>query len=223
VKPALAELLRHPALWRGGSGACGGRASRSGVRELDDWLPGGGWPGGSLTELVCDHHGVGELSVLLPLLVRIGGGGRRVVFVAPPFVPYPPALAARGLALDTLLVVAVEDVPSRFWAAEQALRSGACGAVVLWLPVAGSTANGHGDRRLRRLQLAAERGDACGFVFRRNPAARHASSAALRLRLSPLRPSSAAGGSGDMPRRLSLTMLKCRGRAPGVPLVLALR
>lgn len=219
MKPVLAELSRHPALWRGGESRAG-CASPGGLRELDDWLPGGGWPVGALTELVCEHHGIGELGLLVPLLAHLAAAGRRVVLVAPPFVPYAPALAARGVALETLLVVTVEDVAARFWAAEQALRSGVCGAVLLWLPASGAGAVLRDGHRLRRLQLAAERGAASGFVFRSLPAAR--TPVALCLRLVPLCSGARTARSGTSAGRLSLTVLKCRGRAPHAPLVLAL-
>ena len=67
------------------------------------------------------------------------------------------------------------------WAVEQALRSGACGAVLWWPgPGAGS---GRGFRELRRLQLAAQEGHSLGLVFRPAQAARESSPSALRLLL----------------------------------------
>ncbi|MBX3682927.1 MAG: SOS cell division inhibitor SulA, partial [Thauera sp.] len=40
----------------------------TGFSALDAELPGGGWPAGALIELLADRPGVGELSLLLPLL-----------------------------------------------------------------------------------------------------------------------------------------------------------
>ena len=78
------------------------------------------------------------------------------------------------------------------WSAEQCLRSGSCGAVLSWLPVADYTL-------LRRLQLAAESGDALAFVFRPAKAASKTSPAALRLQLH-----------ADA-EQTDVEILKCRG------------
>jgi hypothetical protein len=66
----------------------------------------------------------------------------------------------------------------RLWAAEQALRSHGCGAVLSWpgtLTVP----------QVRRLQLASERGGGLGLVFRPAVEAGLASPAALRLLVRP--------------------------------------
>jgi cell division inhibitor SulA len=78
------------------------------------------------------------------------------------------------------------------WSAEQCLRSGSCGAVLSWMQQADYT-------QLRRLQLAAESGDALAFLFRPARAAAKASPAALRLQLH------ADAGHVD------IEILKCRG------------
>jgi hypothetical protein len=78
------------------------------------------------------------------------------------------------------------------WSAEQCLRSGACGAVLLW-------ARSPDYTQLRRWQLAAESGGALGFLFRPAAASEHASPAALRLRVH---------SDGDAS---GIEILKCRG------------
>jgi hypothetical protein len=70
------------------------------------------------------------------------------------------------------------SVKQCLWAAEQALKSGTCGAVLLW-PEQVRTA------QLRRLQLAAEQGDCPAILFRSPRVAGQASPAALRLRVRP--------------------------------------
>ena len=235
MSTALAELLRHPGLWRATDTGAGNRAWRtlpSGHAELDAWLPGGGWPAGALTELLCEHHGIGELGLLMPLLASLTGAGRPVLMVAPPLLPYAPALAARGVNLRVLLVVEPSSPREGLWAAEQALRSGACGAVLLWNRGADGADAKLMARANRRLQLAAERGGGCCFVFR-DGHARHgggadtpagsASPAVLRLQLSPggAAVRSAAARRACAEPRMALRVLKCRGRAPGAPLALA--
>ena len=88
-----------------------------------------------------------------------------------------PALAQQGIELNRLLVVRPGSATEALWAAEQALSSGVCAAVLLWL-------KGTDDRWLRRLKLAAESGGTLGVLFR---PARHryeSSPASLRLLIS---------------------------------------
>jgi cell division inhibitor SulA/protein ImuA len=85
-------------------------------------------------------------------------------------------LSVAGVNLKQLLVAKPQSAKDAWWTAEQALRSGACGAVLAWL-------NMPDERRMRRLQLGAESGRAWGVLFRSASAAQERSTAALRLRL----------------------------------------
>lgn len=186
----LAQLLEHPAIWRGRSAARIDTLS-TGFRALDEGLPGGGWPRTGLTEILAPRHGVGELRLLLPLLAKLAAvtPPRWIVWIAPPFEPYPPALAAHGVCVERQLVVRTE---TPLWAMEQALDSGACELVLAWVRRAQ-------PRNLRRLQLAAGRGRTPGFLFRALSTARESSPAELRLLCEP----DAAGAR--------LRLLKSRG------------
>jgi len=151
-------------------------ALATGFAELDAVLPGGGWPVGAITELMPETQGIGELSLLMPALAQLSRAGRYLAWISPPCLPYPPALVQHGLALERLLLVQAQDARTVLWAIEQALRCPAIGAVLAW-PAALD------DRRVRRLQLAAEAGGSCGLLYRPPDAARQPSPAALRLRL----------------------------------------
>jgi len=151
----------------------------TGFAQLDAVLPGGGWPVGAITELMPDAQGIGELSLLLPALAQLSRAGRYIAWIAPPCLPCPQALTRHGLALERLLLVQTRDVQTGLWATEQALRCPAIGAVLAW-PAALD------DRRVRRLQLAAEAGGSCGLLYRPPAAAQQPSPAALRLRLRAL-------------------------------------
>lgn len=151
----------------------------TGYASLDALLPGGGWPLGAVTELLSDACGIGEFSLLLPALVTLARSGRHVACIAPPHLPYAPALRQAGLPLERLLLIqpAGAEAPRlSLWAAEQLLRCPAIGAVLLW-------PGAIDERRVRRLQLAAETGGGCGLLYRPAQAAHHASPAALRLQL----------------------------------------
>jgi cell division inhibitor SulA/protein ImuA len=175
--PKLARLLEHPAIWRGRSAA---RRSGlpSGFAALDEHLPGHGWPRTGLIEILVARFGSGELTVLLPALAALtrAAAARWCVWVAPPLMPFAPALAAGGMLLDRVAIVGGERP---MWAFEQTLRSGACDAVLGW-------ARRLRLREVRRLQLAAERGRALGVLFRPRRAALESSPAVLRLGLEPL-------------------------------------
>ena len=184
----LARLLEHPAIWRGTSVARAEVLS-SGFGALDDRLPGGGWPRSGLIELLVSRFGVGELTLLLPVLAALTSAplARSCVWVAPPFEPFAPALAAHGVALERALVVRVPAAQKRnrrgsldgiLWAFEQSLGSGACDLVMAW-------AKRPRSKEVRRLQLAAERGRTLGVLFRPLQAARESSHAVLRMAIEP--------------------------------------
>lgn len=192
--PRLAQLLAHPALWRGRN-AARVPVVPTGFEALDASLPGGGWPRTGLVELLVPRLGIGELRLLMPALAALSRepSARWCAWIAPPFEPFAPALVAHGVALGRVLVV---RAPTPLWALEQSLASGACDTVLAWVRQA------H-PRALRRLQLAAEHGRALGLVFRAPAAASEPSAAVLRLQLAP-----ASDG-------LRITLLKSRGGARG--------
>jgi len=198
---ALSEVLRHPAIWRGNSvGRVTLASVPTGFPRLDAELPGGGWPRGALTEIAFEGEGIGELSLLLPALAALSRGDLWVALIAPPHLPYAPALARAGLDLARVLVVRTAGAGQTLWAAEQALRSGSCAAVLAW---PGSV----NERGLRKLQLAAEAGKAWGVYFLAACAAPPVSPAALRLRLAP-----AEGGDAEE-EGLRVHIVKRRGPA----------
>ena len=171
----------------------------TGRSALDARLPGGGWPTASLIEVLLDAPGLGEVQLFLPALVQsqqASGETPWLVWIAPPHEPFAPALAQHGIDLDRLLVVRPASATEALWAAEQALSSGVCAAVLLWL-------KGTDDRWLRRLKLAAEAGGALGVLFRPERHRFESSPAALRLLLT----------RGDEYPRLDL--IKVQGGRPG--------
>ena len=197
MRESVAELVqRQPGLWLG-SGVAKIKTEATGWPELDRVLPGGGWPAGALTELYCPVEGIGEFSLLLPLLVRLTGAGKRVVLVAPPHLPYSQALSERGVKLDKLVLLSPQSARDTLWAAEQTLRCAAVGLVVAWPQRA------H-DRELRRLQLAAETSGATMILYRPLREARTFSPAALRMVVQP-------SGTAS----LELEVLKSRGGHAG--------
>src|ERR1700685_297037 len=203
---SIAEILAEARVWKlkDASAAPARPVWSTGKSSLDARLPGGGWPTASLIEVLLDDTGLGEVQLFLPALVesqrRTGQGGTDdvpwLVWIAPPHEPYAPALAQQGIELTRLLVVRPATAIEALWAAEQALSSGVCAAVLLWL-------KGTDDRWLRRLKLAAEAGGALGVLFRPERHRFESSPASLRLLLT----------QGEHEARLDL--LKVQGGRPG--------
>lgn len=174
----LAQILSASALvWRGNESPSPTTRS-TGFGELDDCMPGGGWPVGTLIEIIPACEGVGELSLCLPVLAALCREGRRIALVAPPHVPYAPALKRAGLLLQSVLWVGADRDEDARWSAEQLLRDGNAGAVLVW-------SSTHDERLLRRLQLAAETGKSFAFLYRSTSCILQASPAALRIALYP--------------------------------------
>ena len=202
---SLDDILADARVWKlkDASAAPARPVWSTGKSALDARLPGGGWPTASLIEVLLENTGLGEVQLFLPALVecqRSTAQGRTeapwIVWIAPPHEPYAPALAQQGIELRRLLVVRPNSATEALWAAEQALASGVCAAVLLWL-------KGTDDRWLRRLKLAAEAGGALGVLFRPERHRFEFSPASLRLLMT----------QGEREARLNL--LKVQGGRPG--------
>src|SRR6202046_1073436 len=200
---SIAEILADARVWKlkDASAAPARPVWSTGRSSLDARLPGGGWPTASLIEVLLDESGLGEVQLFLPALVacqRRSGteDSPWIVWIAPPHEPYAPALAQQGIELGRLLVVRPNTATEALWAAEQALSSGVCAAVFLWL-------KGTDDRWLRRLKLAAEAGGSLGVLFRPESHRFESSPATLRIVMS----------QGTPGARVDL--LKVQGGRPG--------
>lgn len=186
----LENLLDARHVWRGQATASPSvKCFPTGNQALDAALPGGGWPGASLSEILVSAPGTGELRLVWPTLARLTRAGERVLLIGPDHQPYPQAWLAAEIDLRYLSIVNAQsrDV---LWATEQCLRSGSCGAIVCWPREVD-------DRSLRRLQVAAETGQSLAFAYRPIEAAVNASPAAVRLAVDA--------------KPAQLRLLKCRG------------
>lgn len=205
-------LTAHPQVFRlgqignAGASAADSAAVCSRFATLDAELPGGGWPRPGLTEILCNPIGVGELSLLLKGACTpsdtASKSAARTLWVLPPnqpWIPYAPGLVQRGINLEHLVIVRPKKYDDALWAAEQALKSGACQTVILWLNSVYCN-----WLSLRRLLQSANAGKSMGFLIRPLEAAAVPSPAGLRIALHPT-----ADG------RLRLDLLKRRGLPPG--------
>lgn len=204
IKATPASLLcKLPGVWRGSDlGSSSAAVQPTGWAPLDHALPGGGWPAGTLTELLTLQPATLEWRLLGPALKAVAAQGREIVLIAPPRQPFLPGLQQLGLDERRLVWIQADPPAERLWAAEQMIKSNACGAIIAWLPQVR-------PESVRRLQVCAQSGDALVFACRPE-AARHESSAApLRVLAHP-----------DMDWALRVHIIKRRGPTLDEPLAL---
>ena len=194
------------------------RCLPTGHAALSAELPDGGWPMGSLVELLSPHPGVGEIRLLRPALSQLETR-RPIALVQPPHAPNIVTWMSWRLDPRQLLWVCPEKPADALWAAEQILRNGSCGALLCWLPQVR-------PESLRRLHLAAQASDLLFVALRPSAAAAHATPAPCGWRWRPRRAdcpsiSSSAGAClryaaarGPGARRLRNTRPPCASGSP---------
>jgi hypothetical protein len=175
----VVALTQLPGVWRGGElERVVHPTVPTGFARLDRELPGGGWPTGTLSEVLHDGVGIGEVRFLARALARAAENDRLVAWINAPHLPYAPALARAGIPLERCLIVQPANREGALWSAEQALKSGACGAVLFWL----DQRQAAGDYAwLRRLQMAAEAGRSMAVFYRSTAAESLSTPAHLRV------------------------------------------
>ena len=178
-RPALAPgalpAAVSAALWRGDQlGTPLTSVHPSGFDALDAELPGGGWPGHGITEILSPQSATLEWRLLGPVLRRVCAAGRTVVVVGPPRTPHLPGLRLAGLDERHLVWVQAETPAERLWSAEQLVKANAGGALVVWLPQVR-------PEQVRRLQVLAAGHAGPVFLCRPSTAAQESSAAPLRV------------------------------------------
>lgn len=199
---SIAPETIHPSLWRASQLArATGDYVASGHAALSAELPGAGWPAGALTEILIQHRGTAELSLLQPALASLKQG--HIIFLQAPYQPQALALAGLGLDLSQLLWIRCGKHADALWTAEQILRSASCAALLFWQSQVKTES-------LRRLHLAAQSGRTLFFMMRPPDYAQSSSPAPLRLRLT-----TAATG-------LQVELIKRRGAQQHAPVLIHL-
>jgi protein ImuA len=178
IRTSLAEghvLPDIAAIWRGTEfGSTVSDTIATGWEALDKELPGGGWPCGSLAEVLSPQPSVLEWRLIGPAIRRVVANDGQVVVIGPPKHPHLPGLAHEGLDQRHLVWIQAEAPAERLWATEQLIKSNAAGAIIAWLPQAR-------QEQIRRLQISAQACDGLVFLFRPESAQHEASAAPLRL------------------------------------------
>jgi len=174
------DLHALPGVWPAESLAHAfGTPIPSGDPQLDAIL-GGGWPSPALIELLIDQYGIGELTLMLPLIKSLIAArpGAIALWLNPPYELHALALVQQGLDPARQWIASGLSERDTAWAFEASLRSGACSIVIGWLQQAAATT-------LRRLKLAAGTGQTTAVLFRPGSAANAPSPATVRLQLTP--------------------------------------
>ena len=174
---------------------------------LDAFLPWRGWPVAAMTEIMTDTVGCGELSLLLPAMARLTKEKRSILCIGAPHTLFVPALAQVGI--DPARVTQINPSSTlkhnkeNLWTAEQALKTGLPGMVVLWSPIHGQLP----PETLRRLHLATIGSETMLIHFRGASSMSQPSPAWLRF-----------GYAAD-DAHIRLQVLKCRERLLTRPLI----
>lgn len=193
------QLLNgNPQLWRGCDMAGqGSHGHTTGFRDLDNILPGRGWPQKGLMEVVSQQWGMGELQLLLPLMRSVIESGKWILWISPPHSVYAPALIQAGIDTNQVLVVNLEaSCKDALWSMEKAFQAENCGLVLAWQNWLPGTV-------LRRLQLAADTGNTLGVIFKHHDSKYSPSPIRLQIKESSKRKSQFSAAE--------VTVIKARG------------
>ncbi len=179
----------------------------SGCQGLDQLLPHGGFPRGSLIEcLSAGPHagGAGTFAMIMARQASLEGGA--IVVLDHQHWFYPPAAAVLGVDLEEVIVVRAREPQDQIWALDQALRCPAVAAV--WAPL-----EELGEHDFRRLQLAAEEGGGLGLLVRSRKVQHQPSWSDIQLVIHPQAVDAQQLRTG---RRLRIEITRCRqGRSGG--------
>ena len=202
----LEELINKSLVWTDHAFTYNLGFRETGYKALDQILPGGGWPKCGLTEIFSERAGAGALRLVLPLIARMTRAQKKVIFVNPPYIPFPSALSFEGLDLSNLIII---NPPCKSASRgqeilriyEDALKVEDCSIVLAWL-------SNILFKDSRRLNFAALAGKNWGVTFL--PLSGVNSSSASKLRISSKISSSVSGL-----RSLKITLLRACGKAKG--------
>jgi protein ImuA len=169
-----------------------GEVVSTGCRELDGLL-GEGIEQGSIVEWI-GTAGAGATTLAFAVARAACQEQGVLVVVDEKRMFYPPAAQALGINLDQTIVVQPTNKQDYQWSLIQILRCPGVSAVVCWPEKAS-------ERMLRRMQIAAERGGALGFLIRPPGALHEPSWARYRLLVE-------ARCSPDQSRRWRVTLIR---------------
>jgi cell division inhibitor SulA len=173
---AAAKKLHHLNAWERSTNAGQPATIPTGIPGLDELLPGGGWPEAGLVEIIIPDDHVDAMTLVLPVLVRLGEQDRWLGLVSPPCMPRSRILQDTRINPLRMQQVNPHAGRSDMWTMEYMLQDGNYSVVLGWPSC---------DTELvaRRLENAALAGNSLGILFRYESFTRKASATGLRLKL----------------------------------------
>jgi len=172
----LAQLHDNHQIWHGNNHHALSHNISTGDQQLDHYLS-GGIPDASVIELQT-INGIGELRLLVSFVASKAQSTRLISFIAPPSDICSQMLANHGIDPQQVLVLCSEQGSDSLWSAEQCLKSGCVGVVILWHQQF-STA------QIKRFKLAAEQGQTNLIILRQQQSFPCYLPVPLSLSLSP--------------------------------------
>ncbi|MGF1748783.1 translesion DNA synthesis-associated protein ImuA [Vibrio cionasavignyae] len=153
----ITELQNKQLIWKGSRSFSSTKDYRpTGFDELDQRLN-GGFPNHGVVDIQ-SIGGIGELRLLLPHITTCAEK-RLLVLINPPGYLCADYLLGQGIQPSQVLMLYPTSIKHALWAAEQSLKSGACGCVCLWQ-------KDIEIHHAKRLQVASETGQCLQFLFR---------------------------------------------------------
>ena len=180
---SLAEILReYPDIWLGSSKSTNPQQNllSTGYSPLDQHLNDSGWPQTGLIEVFASLLGIGEIRLFTPALKELINNKKTIVWINPPFIPYPLALSDSGLKEGSQLIVFARNQKDLLWAIEASCANEKTGAVLAWTKKITLSA-----KHSRRLQLSAKSAGTLCCLFRATSMQHEASMSELKIALSP--------------------------------------
>ncbi len=172
----IIEQLEHKRLiWRGNEQKNQQNILPTGYSELDEKLD-GGLPKNGVIEIQTEL-GIGELRLLKSFMLQ-HCEERLIAFIQAPGSLSAEFLVSQGFDLTKIIIITPKNHKDALWAAEQCLKSGSCGCVLLWQ----QSLQVH---QAKRLQVACDTGNSVQFIFKSKQENVLSLPVSLSLALSP--------------------------------------
>lgn len=210
-KQEIVAQLREQLLRMQGGSQPAGQGCRMGLDPIERVFPNGIFPTACIHEFVTAtaEESAATTGFVSGLLAQMTAQGGTCLWIraSARFSPFPPALAAFGVAPERVVFVEVKRERDVLWAMEEALKSTALTAAISELP-------GLDFVQSQRLQLAVEKSRTTGFVLRTQPLQMGNTACAARWRIRHLPSVLEAGMPGVGLPRWDVELLKVRNGNP---------
>ena len=109
----------------------------TGLPQLDDALPGGGWPCAGLVDIVSIKFFEGVMPFLMPLMSEETHLDNKIILFDPPYVPYHESISNKGIDFNNIIIVKPNNsIKNRkniiYDLFKQGLDLDDCNVVIMW-------------------------------------------------------------------------------------------